>query len=194
MLRVCTLSFSLIIAWATSAIGQEPSAAPPQMDASPASMATTTVGSSTIQTSFTGAEPVTLARDLQGELKRLGCLSGDVDGVWGDESKKALKNFARHAKLFIANDEPTIAVLDAASAMKARACPVVCGDDQRVVNGRCVAKVRERTVRKEPAREPREERRRYRAERPSEEPKSSGGSGGGLKLCNVGGRQMAVCD
>ena len=192
-------AFAAVAAVPTTVLAQ--SNAPAQMDASPASLAVTRGISSSIETSFAGAvEPLALARDLQGQLKRLGCLGGEVDGVWGEGSKKALKDFARHAKLSIASDEPTPAVLDVATAMQERACPLVCDDDQRAVNGRCVAKER-KPVRREA--EAASERRRHRAERPSraessggESARSSGGggSGGGLKLCHVGGRGMAICD
>jgi hypothetical protein len=131
------------------------------------------------------ASPEKLARDLQTELKRVGCFNGAVDGAWGEQSRKALKNFARYAKLSITSDEPTSAALDAASAIKARTCPLVCDDDERVLNGRCVAKPRRAQREREPARETR--RHAVERERPSAEPKP-------FKLCNTGGRAMALCD
>lgn len=190
--RTLTLVFALVAALPATALAQTQGGPPTQMDASPASVAISKGNASSAEPSFLGVgEPLTLARDLQGELKRLGCLSGEVDGVWGEGSRKALKDFARHAKLSIASDEPTTAVLDAATAMKERACPLVCNDDERIVNGRCVAKER-KPVRREAR--PASEGRRYRAERPAraERESSSSGSGGGLKLCQYG-RQMSVC-
>lgn len=193
MLRTCsfTLALAMVVALPTTVLGQMQNAAPSQMDSSPASVSISRGIPSSVETSFAGGEPL-LARDLQGQLKRLGCLSGEVDGVWGEGSKQALKDFARYAKLSIASDEPTTAVLDAAAAAKERTCPLVCADDQRVVSGRCVAKERKPTAR----REAESEGRRYRAERPSraERESSPPSSGGGLKLCNTGGRGMAICD
>jgi len=141
--------------------------------------------------SAASADPAKLARDLQAALKRVGCLDGEVDGDWGEQSRKALKNFARHAKLSIGSDEPTEGVLDAAAAIKERVCPVVCDDDEKLVDGRCVTK--QRKARREPSGEGRREARRYRAEPPTAESKGSGGSSGGLKLCYTGGRGMAIC-
>jgi hypothetical protein len=189
------LGLAAVAAMPAAVFGQ--SDAPAQIDARGASVAVSRGISSSFEQSFLGGEPPMLARDLQGQLKRLGCLSGEVDGVWGEGSKKALKDFARHAKLSIANDEPTPAVLDVATAMKERACPLVCGDDQRAVNGRCVAKEQRKPARREA--EAAGEGRRQRAERPSRAERSGGessppSSGGGLKLCSVGGRQMAVCN
>jgi Putative peptidoglycan binding domain len=44
--------------------------------------------------SVRSVEPEELARAMQTELSRLGCLSGRVDGKWGSGSQKALKDFA----------------------------------------------------------------------------------------------------
>jgi len=149
-------------------------------------MAPTTEASESTGSSLVPSDPAKLIRDLQTELKRIGCLDGAADGDWGNQSKRALKDFAHHAKLSIPNDEPTEDALRAAAAMKTRVCPVVCDGDEKLVNGRCVA--RQRKVHREPTGEGRSEARRYRAE-----PSSSGGTGG-LKLCTVGGRQMAACN
>lgn len=199
MHRACTLTLAFVIVAALPAtvLGQTQSGPPTQMDSSPASIVISRGISNSTEASLPGGgDPLTLARDLQGELKRLGCLSGEVDGEWGDGSKKALKDFARHAKLSVASDEPTTAVLDVAAAMQERACPLVCSGDQRVVAGRCVAKER-KPVRREAA-SAREGRRHYRAERPQRAERSSSESsrpsGGGLKLCHTGGRGMAICD
>ena len=160
-------------------------------------MAPTTEASESTGSSLVPSDPAKLIRDLQTELKRIGCLDGAADGDWGNQSKRALKDFAHHAKLSIPNDEPTEDALRAAGAMKTRVCPVVCDGDEKLVNGRCVA--RQRKVHREPTGEGRSEARRYRAEPSGEarpyraEPSSSGGSGG-LKLCTVGGRQMAACN
>src|SRR5262249_56155779 len=132
------------------------------------------------------ADRAKVIRDLQTELKRIGCLDGAADGDWGNQSKRALKDFAHHAKLSIPNDEPTEDALRAAGAMKTRVCPVVCDGDEKLVNGRCVA--RQRKVHREPTGEGRSEARRYRAE-----PSSSGGTGG-VKHLTAGGGQIGACE
>ena len=167
-------ALSLAVVLPTSAQAQMQTTAPAPLDSRRASIAI-------LEPGFAAVEPDTQARALQGELKRLGCLSGEADGVWGEGSKKALKDFARYAKLSIAGDEPTTAVLDVAGAMKARVCPLVCGTGEMIAGGRCVAKPRQ--VYREPA----PERRRYHAERPAPEPRPA------FKLCDVGNRQMAAC-
>jgi uncharacterized caspase-like protein len=88
-----------------------------------------------------GGDPLVLARALQTELKRVGCDPGAVDGVWGAGAREALAEFMRLAKLSLPS-EPSAAALDAVSTYKKRVCPLNCDADERVVDGRCVAKAR----------------------------------------------------
>jgi peptidoglycan hydrolase-like protein with peptidoglycan-binding domain len=64
-----------------------------------------------------------LALDMQKELKRVGCYSGDIDGKWGEGTRKAIRLFAEHAKVAVPSGEPTQVALDALMARKDRACP-----------------------------------------------------------------------
>jgi class 3 adenylate cyclase len=150
----------------TAAAGAQPAApsSPSSVIAAAAPPVDTRTGPTAISPS-PSADTVPLAKALQRELKRLGCFDADSDGIWGQKSRVAIKNFARHAKLMIDNDEPSVAVLDAALAAKDRACPLSCAGDQNVVDGRCVDKPRR--VRHEAGREPR--RPAPRAERRHEE-------------------------
>ena len=84
--------------------------------------------------------PPALARLLQVELERVGCNPGAIDGVWGDKGEAALQKFARHAKLKIQTDEPTLAVLEAVKGQHGRVCPLECGPNTVEKNGTCVAK------------------------------------------------------
>jgi putative peptidoglycan binding protein len=120
-----------------------------------------------------------LARALQQELKRVGCLGGEADGVWGEQSRSALKDFVRHAKLNIGTDEPNVSALDAAQSRRERVCPLVCGDDEKAVGDRCVPTVvnKPRRARQEPAQERRREPKRAWAERAAPEPRASSNSG-----------------
>jgi hypothetical protein len=142
------------------------------------------------------AQNVELVRALQREFKRIGCLSGEPDGVWGETTRSAFKNFVKHAKLSVDNDEPTAAVLDAATAARTRVCPLVCEEGEHVVRGRCVEKVRRVQARESEEKRPRPRAERHaeppsrpRAERPSE-PASS--PRGGQKLCFGGARNELI--
>jgi tetratricopeptide (TPR) repeat protein len=81
-----------------------------------------------------------LARDLQSELKRVGCDPGPIDSQWGQKTQQALQKFAEQTKLALPSGEPTTAALDAVSAQQGRVCPLACADHQIEVGGRCAAK------------------------------------------------------
>jgi hypothetical protein len=137
-----------------------------------------------------------LALALQRELKRVGCLEAEADGVWGDKSRTALKEFVRHANLSVAGDEPNLAALDAAQTKRSRVCPLACDAGEKVVGDRCVpaaAATRPRQVRQQPAQQ--EQRRaqpkRAWAERPAAaEPRASSNSG--KRICFGAGRNEIV--
>ncbi|MEM8878173.1 MAG: PAN domain-containing protein [Pseudomonadota bacterium] len=57
------------------------------------------------------SEPIETA--LQRELKRLGCLTGKVDGIWGRGSRAALRKFTQQAGLSLGS-EPTQRALEEA--------------------------------------------------------------------------------
>ncbi len=68
-----------------------------------------------------------LALDVQKELKRVGCYSGEVDGKWGDGTRTALNDFATRAKVSLSADEPTQSALDTLTASKEGVCPQSSG-------------------------------------------------------------------
>jgi hypothetical protein len=49
---------------------------------------------------------VTMSRQLQTELKRVGCYHGDVTGVWTRESREAMRTFIDRANARLPIDEP----------------------------------------------------------------------------------------
>jgi hypothetical protein len=68
------------------------------------------------------AEQAKLVRSLKTELKRVGCDPGEVDGVWGDNAKAALVEFARVAKVALPGDAPNPKALQAVLGQKGRIC------------------------------------------------------------------------
>jgi hypothetical protein len=52
-----------------------------------------------------------LAAEAQGELARLGCLAGEVDGKWGVISQNALRNYARQLGMQLSSLNPTAEIL-----------------------------------------------------------------------------------
>lgn len=177
-------------------VAMVPPAIPPPPPASPPStiaVPPTTAGPSTGSGAASPADKSELAKSLQRELKRVGCLDGNADGVWGQDSRTAMKQFVKLAKLAVDGDEPNVAVLDAATAARSRVCPLVCDDNEHIVNGRCVEKEKARKVKAPaPAREVQQReapRARQRAERNYEQPSRPSS---GQKLCFGAERNQLV--
>jgi uncharacterized caspase-like protein len=83
--------------------------------------------------------PQELAAEMQTELNRLGCSVGKVDGDWGNRSRLALKIFGAEAGVELASLDPDPLTLDRLKKSTGRICPTVCGRDQEIRNGKCVA-------------------------------------------------------
>lgn len=86
-----------------------------------------------------------LVRDIQRELKRVGCYDGDVDGSWGAGSKRAISTFTERVNASLAIDEPDFILLTLLQGHKGQACSVACPAGQTAApasaggsSGRCV--------------------------------------------------------
>lgn len=111
-----------------------------------------------------------ITRNLQSELRRVGCDPGTVDGTWSEKSREALALFNQHAGTKLDTDSATVAALDMVKVQRGRICPLTCGAGQEERGGRCVAvpakpQLKKEAVRPEPS--PRE-RARERAEKARE--------------------------
>ncbi len=80
-----------------------------------------------------------IARNLQTELRRVGCDPGAADGTWSPKSRDAISLFNRHAGMNLDVGSPTVSALDAVKGQRGRVCPLVCGTGQHEQGGRCVA-------------------------------------------------------
>ncbi len=58
------------------------------------------------QRSLSGADRWRLVRDIQTELRRLGCYWGKIDGSWGGGSKNSLARFLRSVNATLPTDKP----------------------------------------------------------------------------------------
>ena len=59
-----------------------------------------------------------LARNIQQELVRLGCQSGDPDGNWGKATRAAIGRFNRHARASLDSAKPTADLMSALQTMR----------------------------------------------------------------------------
>jgi len=86
-----------------------------------------------------GEQEPDLARNIQQELVRLGCSSGDADGNWGQTSRAAVLRFNRHAKASLNAGTPSPDMMAALRSHEKRVCPLACGRGTRAQGDTCVA-------------------------------------------------------
>lgn len=80
-----------------------------------------------------------LVRNLQRELKRVGCYTGDVDGDWGSGSKRAMGAFTDRVNAKLPIDEPDYILLTLLQGYMSQACGKGCPAGQSTQDGgRCV--------------------------------------------------------
>ena len=63
-----------------------------------------------------------LAREIQWELKRVGCYDGEIDGKWHPRSRAAMKTFADQVNAQQPVDRPDYVLLRLAQAHQGNAC------------------------------------------------------------------------
>lgn len=79
-----------------------------------------------------------LARQLQRELRRVGCLKSRADGVWGPSSQRAMQRFAERIQAKLPTDRPDGVLLMLVEKYDDRACGAPCAaDEQPDARGRC---------------------------------------------------------
>ena len=80
-----------------------------------------------------------LARELQGELKRVGCYGSEINGVWTTSTRQAMKAFADRVNATLPVDEPDIILLTLVRAYQDKVCGKPCPAGQSLVDeDRCV--------------------------------------------------------
>jgi hypothetical protein len=108
---------------ATEKIAAIPSAVDSSQAANPAPAST--VPSSSVPSS-TGPSPAEIAKSVQTELRRVGCLTGAVDGEWSAASQRSLTLFNRYAGTKLDIKLASLDTLDAIKLKPARVCPLIC--------------------------------------------------------------------
>jgi hypothetical protein len=76
-----------------------------------------------------------LARALQRELKRVGCYSGEITGVWTTSSRMAMKAFTQRVNATLPVDTPDPVLLSLVQAHTDTACGTVCPAGQTATEG-----------------------------------------------------------
>ena len=86
------------------------------------------------------AGPEELARALQGELRRVGCYDGAIDGSWGPASKRGMAAFTDRVNATLPGTGPDYILLKLVQGQRGQVCGKGCGAGElQADNGRCVA-------------------------------------------------------
>jgi uncharacterized caspase-like protein len=81
--------------------------------------------------------PADIAKSVQIELRRVGCLTGAADGDWNTASQRSLAQFNRHAGTKLDVKLASLDTLDAIKLKSDRVCPLVCERGFKPEGDRC---------------------------------------------------------
>jgi hypothetical protein len=80
-----------------------------------------------------------LARDLQQELKRVGCYDGEISGAWNAQTRKAMSAFIARVNATLPVEQPDYILLTLLQGHVAKACGTTCASGTIAsADGRCV--------------------------------------------------------
>jgi peptidoglycan hydrolase-like protein with peptidoglycan-binding domain len=94
----------------------------------------------------TPRDPISLTRQLQSELRRVGCYGGEISGVWTTRTRMAMKAFTDRVNATLPIDKPDHILLALVQGHQGTACGTSCptgqvlGDDGRCLPGPILAK------------------------------------------------------
>ena len=77
------------------------------------------------------------ARALQGELRRVGCFAGNVDGEWKAPSQRALEQFNKFSGMKLDVKLASLDAIDAVKTKTGRICPLICEHGFRAEGDAC---------------------------------------------------------
>ena len=150
-----------------------------------------------------GAEPppAQLAKSVQTELRRVGCLTAAADGEWNTASQRSLTLFNKHAGTKFNVKLASLDALDAIKLKSTRVCPLICEHGLRPDGDNCSKIVcaegsflnedneceKRRAKRPIARREPVERPHRTARERPRPEASAPQSHASGQIVCDRGG-------
>jgi hypothetical protein len=80
-----------------------------------------------------------LARELQRELRRVGCYDGEINGGWTTSTKRAMKTFTERVNASLPVEEPDLVLLSLVRGQSERTCGLPCpAGESAGEGGRCV--------------------------------------------------------
>ena len=80
-----------------------------------------------------------LARELQRELRRVGCYDGEINGTWTPAARRAMKTFTDSVNASLPVDQPDYILLTLVQGRQERVCGAPCSAGQGMAeDGRCL--------------------------------------------------------
>src|SRR5262252_3941184 len=80
-----------------------------------------------------------LARELQKELRRVGCYEGELNGAWTPATRRAMRTFTDRVNATLPIDEPDAVLFAMVQSQQDRVCGMPCPIDQGLSeDGRCL--------------------------------------------------------
>jgi hypothetical protein len=84
-------------------------------------------------------DPVSLTRELQRGLRRVGCYDGEINGSWTPASRRAMKAFTDRVNASLPMDRPDYILLRLVQSSPERVCGAGCPSGQSISDGgRCL--------------------------------------------------------
>ena len=84
-------------------------------------------------------DPVSLTRELQRELRRVGCYDGEINGSWTPASRRAMKVFTDRVNASLPMDRPDYILLRLVQSSPERVCGAGCPSGQSISGkGHCL--------------------------------------------------------
>jgi hypothetical protein len=87
---------------------------------------------------YNGGEPPRLVRDLQRELKRVGCYPHEIDGEWTPGTRKAMKEFTDRVNAALLVERPDPAHLTLIQSHPEIVCRESCWVGESFADNRCL--------------------------------------------------------
>jgi uncharacterized caspase-like protein len=120
---------------AQQAVQKQAADPPAQKDEEPQKLASLTPPSDQPASSLSAA---IVARSLQAELRRVGCLTGPADGDWNTASQRSLTLFNKYAGTSFGVTLASVDALDAIKIKPSRVCPMICNRGYKADGDSCV--------------------------------------------------------
>jgi hypothetical protein len=80
-----------------------------------------------------------LTRELQKELRRVGCFEGDINGTWSQSTRRAMKTFIEHMNARLPIEEPDAVLYALVKGQHELVCGKACSyGEVQSADGRCV--------------------------------------------------------